>query len=100
MSSLRAQFAGLPRVLWVLFTGTVVNRIGFMVIPFLVFYLADEGIPAGQVPLVLGALGAGHLVGPVVGGFLADRAGRRTTMLVGLIGVTAAQGALFVAPSV
>ncbi|WP_344823254.1 MFS transporter [Actinocorallia longicatena] len=100
MTSLRAQFAGLPRVLWILFTGTVVNRIGFMVIPFLVFYLADEGVPVGQVPLVLGALGAGNLIGPILGGFLADRTGRRATMLAGLVGVALAQGALFAAPSV
>src|SRR5437899_2903041 len=97
---LRAQFAGLPRTVWVIFTGAVVNRLGFVVTPFLVFYLGSRGIPAGQTPLVLGALGAGNLAGPVLGGLLADRIGRRSTMLFGLVGTAAAQGLLFLAPGV
>lgn len=47
---------------------------------------------------MLGALGAGHLLGPAVGGLLADRIGRRPTMLIGLVGSAVAQGALFLAP--
>lgn len=94
-----AAFSGFPRAIWVIFAGTVVNRIGFLVGPFLVFFLGSRGIAASQTPYVLGALGAGNLVGPAVGGWLADRRGRKGTMLAGLLGTAAAQGALFAAPN-
>jgi MFS family permease len=93
-------FSGLPRTVWIIFAGTVVNRLGYVVTPFLVFYLASRGVTTAQVPYVLGALGAGNLVGPVVGGLLADRVGRRPTMLIGLLGTALAQGLLFAAPTV
>ena len=93
-------FSGLPRTAWIIFAGTVVNRLGYVVAPFLVFYLGSRGVTAAQVPYVLGALGAGNLVGPVVGGLLADRVGRRPTMLIGLLGTALAQGLLFAAPTV
>ncbi|GAA1998209.1 MFS transporter [Catenulispora subtropica] len=95
-----AAFAGFPKAIWVIFTGTVVNRIGFLVGPFLVFFLGSRGVSTDQTPYVLGALGAGNLVGPAVGGWLADRHSRKLTMLAGLLGTAAAQGALFIAPNV
>ncbi|WP_194925264.1 MFS transporter [Catenulispora pinisilvae] len=95
-----SAFTGFPRAIWIVFAGTVVNRIGFLVGPFLVFFLGSRGIPSSQTPYVLGALGAGNLVGPAVGGWLADRGSRKLTMLTGLLGTAAAQGALFAAPNV
>ncbi|WP_411070699.1 MFS transporter [Streptomyces sp. cmx-4-25] len=93
-------FRDLPPVVWTLFAGTIVNRLGYLVTPFLVFFLASRGVTGSDTSYVLGALGAGHLLGPAVGGVLADRIGRRPTMLIGLIGAAAAQGALFLAPGV
>lgn len=95
-----STFSGLPRAAWILFAGSTVNRLGYVVTPFLVFYLGSRGVPTSQVPYVLGALGAGTLIGPALGGLLADRLGRRPTMLIGLIGTALAQGLLFVAPNV
>ncbi|MBT2441102.1 MFS transporter [Streptomyces sp. ISL-36] len=95
-----STFRGLPPTVWTLFAGTVVNRLGYMVTPFLVFFLAARGITGPEVSYVLGALGAGHLLGPALGGLMADRIGRRPTMLIGLLGAAAAQGALFMAPGV
>ncbi|EME96789.1 MFS transporter [Streptomyces mobaraensis NBRC 13819 = DSM 40847] len=93
-----STFSGLPRAAWIVFTGTVVNRLGYLVTPFLVFFLGSRGIPTEQIPYVLGALGAGNLVGPALGGLLADRVGRRSTMITGLVGTAAGQGLLFTAP--
>ncbi|MER5487649.1 MFS transporter [Streptomyces sp. NPDC002812] len=93
-----SSFRGLPPLVWTLFAGSVVNRLGYLVTPFLVFLLADRGITGSDISFVLGALGAGHLLGPALGGLLADRIGRRPTMLIGLIGSAVAQGALFLAP--
>ncbi|MFE5619961.1 MDR family MFS transporter [Streptomyces sp. NPDC056463] len=95
-----SSFRGLPPTVWTLFAGTVINRLGFMVTPFLVFFLAARDVTGPETTYVLGALGAGNLLGPAVGGVLADRVGRRPTMLLGLVGSAAAQGALFVAPGV
>jgi MFS family permease len=95
-----SAFRGLPRTAWIVFAGTVVNRLGYVVTPFLVFYLGSRHIPTQQIPYVLGALGAGNLIGPMAGGLLADRAGRRPTMLAGLLGTALAQGLLFAAPNV
>lgn len=96
----RRHFGGLPGPFWVVFSGTVINRVGTMVLPFLVFYLGSRGVPADRTPYVLGALGAGGLAGPVVGGWLADRAGRRAAILTGMVATPAAQGLLFWAPGV
>ncbi|WP_329281036.1 MFS transporter [Streptomyces sp. NBC_00691] len=95
-----SSFRGLPSVVWTIFAGTIVNRLGYLVTPFLVFFLAARGVTGAETSYVLGALGAGNLLGPAVGGILADRIGRRPTMLIGLIGASAAQGALFLAPGV
>ncbi len=97
---MRSTFGGLPRTAWIIFAGTVVNRLGYVVTPFLVFYLGSRGIQTKQVPYVLGALGAGNLIGPMAGGLLADRLGRRPTMLIGLVGTAVAQGLLYAAPGV
>ena len=97
---MRSTFSGLPRAAWIIFAGTVVNRLGYVVTPFLVFYLGSRGILTEQTPYVLGALGAGNLIGPMIGGLLADRLGRRPTMLIGLVGTAASQGLLFAAPNV
>ncbi len=93
-------FRDLPSVVWTLFAGTVVNRLGYLISPFLVFFLADRGVTGAETTYVLGALGAGNLIGPALGGLLADRIGRRSTMLIGLLGAAVAQGALFAAPGV
>ncbi|WP_424217568.1 MFS transporter (plasmid) [Streptomyces sp. BI20] len=93
-------FRDLPSVVWTLFAGTVVNRLGHLITPFLVFFLADRGVTGAGTSWVLGALGAGNLLGPALGGLLADRIGRRATMLIGLVGAAVAQGALFLAPGV
>ncbi|KOX38621.1 MULTISPECIES: MFS transporter [unclassified Streptomyces] len=95
-----SSFRDLPPLVWTLFAGTIVNRLGYLVTPFLVFFLASRGVTGSDTSYVLGALGAGNLLGPAVGGVLADRIGRRPTMLIGLIGTAAAQGALFLAPGV
>ncbi|MEU4272305.1 MFS transporter [Streptomyces sp. NPDC026092] len=94
------SFRGLPPTVWTLFAGTIVNRLGYLVTPFLVFFLAARGVTGTDTSYVLGALGAGNLLGPALGGVLADRVGRRPTMLTGLVGAAAAHGALFVAPGV
>ncbi|MGF1428920.1 MFS transporter [Kitasatospora sp. LaBMicrA B282] len=92
-----ARFRGFGEPLWVVLGGTAMNRIGNLVLPFLVFFLGARHLPTDRIPLVLGALGAGGLVGPVLGGTLTDRFGSRLTMVTGMLGTATAQGLLYAA---
>ncbi len=77
---------GLPRAYWFLFAGTFVNRLGGFIYPFLSIYLASEReLPASVVGLILSLHGAGSILAGPVGGYLADRIGRRPTMVASTI---------------
>ncbi len=76
------------------------NRIGGMVVPFLVFFLGAHQVSEQDTGWIVTALGAGGVAGSVLGGWLADRAGHRTTLLIGLLAAPASLGFLFAAPGV
>jgi MFS family permease len=92
------NFGGLPRPFWVVFAGMIANRIGTMVVPFLIFYLASRGVTTGQTGGIVVALGVGGMFGPILGGLLADRVGRRFAVITGLVATPAGLGALLAAP--
>jgi len=80
-----ATAGGLPRTFWYLWAGSLVNRLGGAVAPFLALYLTDgRGVSTAQAGLVLTAYGLGSAIAQPVGGTLADRVGRRATMVAGL----------------
>ena len=55
--------SGLPTTFWWLWTGTLVNRAGAFVLPFLAFYLTDElDLTPSFVGLVLGGFGLGSVM--------------------------------------
>ncbi|HWG99768.1 MAG TPA: MFS transporter, partial [Pilimelia sp.] len=82
---------GLPRTFWYLWAGTLVNRTGSFVLIFLAIYLTTvRGFSAAQAGLVLGLCGAGSAVGVLAGGVLADRWGRRRTLLAAHLGAAGA----------
>ncbi|MFI5694318.1 MDR family MFS transporter [Kribbella sp. NPDC051586] len=81
----------LPRAFWALWVCQLVNRLGSFVQPFLVLYLThDRHLSAGTAGAVAAAVGAGTVCAQLVGGWLADRVGRRVTMLVCFFGTGAA----------
>jgi predicted MFS family arabinose efflux permease len=83
----RDTAGGLPREFWYLWTGTLINRLGSFVLIFLAIYLTRErGFSASQAGLVIGLWGVGGAVGTTVGGTLADRWGRRPTLLTAHLG--------------
>jgi MFS family permease len=85
-----ARFGGFPKPFWILWSGTLINRFGTMVIPFLSYYLSGEReFSATEVGAVLAVLGAGGVVSQPVGGAIADRFGRRVALTGGML-VTAA----------
>jgi MFS family permease len=74
---------GLPRTFWLLFAGTIVNRLGGFVVPFLALYLTGpRGLPIGQAALMVSLFGGGSFAASLVGGDLSDRLGRRPVMLL------------------
>ena len=85
--AVRETVGGLPRVYWWLWTGTLVNRIGAFVIPFLAIYLTS-GLhrSVSYAGLVLALLGLGGTAASLAGGVLADRVGRRPTLLGAQLG--------------
>ncbi|WIM96062.1 MFS transporter [Actinoplanes oblitus] len=87
---LRQAAGGLPRQFWFLWTGTLINRLGSFVVLFLSIYLTGERhLSQSQAGLVLGLYGVGGAVGTMTGGVLADRWGRRPTMLTAQFGAAA-----------
>lgn len=78
--------AGLPRAFWVVVAGSFVNRIGFVVEPFLALYLAGERkLDASTVGAVVACFGFGSFVSQPIGGYLADRVGRRATLVASMV---------------
>src|SRR2546423_10199201 len=80
----------LPRPAWILFLGTFLNKFGTFVIPFLVLYLTGQGYSPGQAALAIGAYGLGNFVASGLGGYLADRIGRRRTIALSMFSVAVA----------
>jgi MFS family permease len=83
----RDTTGGLPATFWYLWAGTLINRLGSFILVFLAIYLTRErGFSDAQAGLVIGLWGAGGAVGTMVGGVLADRWGRRPTLLTAHLG--------------
>lgn len=83
---LRSRVGGLPGPFWALWTGSLINRMGTMVVPFMTLYLVSvRGLPVPAAGAIMAAFGVGSLVSQVAGGILADRAGRRITLLGGTL---------------
>jgi len=75
---------GLPRAYWLLWAGMLLNRLGGGVFLFLAIYLTRaRGLAPELAGLVIGLYAAGGMLAGPVGGALADRAGRRATLLMG-----------------
>ena len=77
---------GLPRAFWVLWWGTLVNRLGGFVQPLLALYLTQvRDVSVTRTGAVLTLFGLGGALSQPLGGVLADRIGRRRTMVLGLL---------------
>ncbi|MGW2400312.1 MDR family MFS transporter [Kitasatospora sp. NPDC001664] len=97
-SRLRAGLGGLgglPSSFWVLWAGTLVNRIGTMVQPFFALYLTtSRGFSVASAGGLLALFAVGQVFSQLIAGALADRFGRRTTLLGGMLASAALMVAL------
>ncbi len=83
-AGLRESLRALPRGAWILFFGTFLNKFGTFVLPFLAIYMTNLGYTAAQAGLAIGAYGVGTLGACLLGGHLADRLGRRKTIVLSM----------------
>ncbi|MFI2211524.1 MFS transporter [Streptomyces sp. NPDC020141] len=83
--SFREALRGLPGRVWIVSLGILVNQIGNFLPVFIVLYLTGRGHSAGAAGLVLGVSGVGRVLGNAVGGHLADRIGRRRTIVLSAV---------------
>lgn len=75
----------LPRELWIVFTTTLINRMGTMALPFLVLYLTRSlQFSSDQAGYIYIAYGVGALVTAPFAGKLSDVVGHRRLMLLSL----------------
>jgi MFS family permease len=87
------QVGGLPTPFWWLWVGTLVNRAGTFIEPFVILYLTGpRHISPSTAGAVLTVWGLGSLLSQPLGGVLTDRYGRRTTLAASL---SASAGVLF-----
>src|SRR5512134_3789291 len=79
--------ARFPRPVRLLLVGTLVNKLGTFIVPYLTLVLLrDFRMAEGEVALLLFAYGAGSVVSILAGGVLTDLMGRRRTLLLSLLG--------------
>ncbi|MFW6690688.1 MFS transporter [Streptomyces sp. MAR4 CNX-425] len=90
----------LPRTVRVLVAARAVNRLGAFSLPFLaVLITARYDAAPATAGLVVAAFGLATIPSRLAGGRLADRLGRRRTMVAGLVGCAVAQSGLAAAPN-
>src|SRR5919201_1070418 len=92
--TLRGNLRALPAPVWILAGGSFLNRFGSFVSTFLLLYVRHLGYSASQAGLTLSAYGVGALAAAGIGGHLADRIGRRRSIVVSMVASAAAMLAL------
>ncbi|MFD0558231.1 putative MFS family arabinose efflux permease [Stackebrandtia endophytica] len=72
----------LPRTFWFIWTSLLINKAaGFVVIVLMLYLTTQRGLAESQAGIVVGLFGAGGAAGVLLGGVVADRFGRKVTMV-------------------
>ncbi|MEV0935011.1 MFS transporter [Streptomyces phaeochromogenes] len=74
-----------PALIWTLLIGTFAVRAAGFVYPYLPYHLDDLRLDTAVASTVLALWGAGWLVGQLLCGWLADRIGRRATLVSAML---------------
>lgn len=81
------DYITLPRGVHLLCLGSLINRAGTMIVPFLAIYLHDAlHVGPAFAPAAMGVFGLGSIGASFLGGQLADQIGRRAVMLFAMFG--------------
>jgi MFS family permease len=93
--------ARLPAPVRLLITGTLINKVGTLIVPYLTIVLLREfRLDETAAAKLLFAYGAGSIVSILTGGWLTDRLGRRATLMISLFGSGLLAFGMGFAPSV
>lgn len=87
-----SSWRGLPSTVQILVIARAVNRLGAFTLPFLAVILTVElGATIAEAGMILTLFGLATIPSRIFGGHLADRLGRKRTIIVGLTGCAVAQ---------
>jgi MFS family permease len=90
-----STYRGLPQAFWWLWLSTLVNRLGSLVLPLFAFYLTGPMHRTAAFAGLIGAVfGFGAASASLLGGVLADRLGRKPTLVGSLLANAASMTAL------
>jgi len=83
----RDQFFSFPKPFRILLFSTFIDRLGgALIFPFLSLYVAQKfEVGMTEVGLIFGVWSASSLIGSMIGGALADKFGRKSVIIFGLI---------------
>lgn len=76
---------GLPTTFWTLFVGVLLMSLATFVFPFLALFLRARGYSVEHTGLLVALFGAGSIPAGPMGGWFADRVGRRPTLIGALL---------------
>lgn len=76
----------MPHKVWIVFSVTLINRAGTMVLPFLALYVTrGQSLSETDAGVILVAYGVGALITSPLSGWLVDRVGARRMMIFSLL---------------
>ncbi len=87
--TLASHLGGLPSTFWWLWGGAFLAALATFVFPFMAVFLTARGLSPASAGLVVSLYGVGSVVSGPLAGILADRVGRRPTILAALLGSAA-----------
>ena len=86
LRSYRISFSGLSRETWLLSVVVLINRCGYMAVPFMSMYITQSlHRSISDAGLVITLFGVGSVLGAMAAGFLTDKIGFRPVQVASLI---------------
>ncbi|MCE7038804.1 MFS transporter [Dyadobacter sp. CY312] len=86
LRSYKTSFSGLSRETWLLSIVVLVNRCGYMAVPFMSMYITQSlHRSIADAGLIITLFGVGSVLGAMAGGFLTDKIGFRPVQVASLI---------------
>ncbi len=84
--SYKVSFTGLSRETWLLSVVILINRCGYMAVPFMSMYITQSlHRSIADAGLIITLFGVGSVLGAMTGGYLTDKWGFRPVQMLSLV---------------